>query len=127
VLELNPDLTYFGIGYGTNDSRGNVHASGSSFEANMVQILDRIIAAGHVPIIERIPYSSVERTTLSEFNAVVDRLTRDYGLPCGPDLFTYFKKNPDELSADGVHPTDLGYQAMNGQWAKAVLPLYPEP
>ncbi len=127
VLELNPDITYFGIGYGTNDSWGSWAIDKTPYEANMVALLDRVVAAGHVPVIARIPYASKDHTTLTQFNAVVDRLTKDYGLPCGPDLYTFFKTHPDELMNDGVHPNSSGYQSMNGEWAKAVLPLYPEP
>lgn len=127
VLELNQDITYFGIGYGTNDSWGNWRLEQTNFESYMTELVDRVIAAGHVPVLARIPYSYTDHKTLPEFNAVIDRLTKAYGLPCGPDLYGYFKAHQDELNLDGVHPSGLGYQAMNGEWAKAVLPLYPEP
>lgn len=127
VLELNQDITYFGVGYGTNDSWGSWKLGQTNYEANMIALVDRIIAAGHVPVLARIPYASKDHKTLPEFNAVVDRLTREYGLPCGPDLYGHFKANEDELMNDGVHPTNFGYASMNGEWAKAVLPLYPAP
>jgi lysophospholipase L1-like esterase len=127
VLELNQDITYLGIGYGTNDSWGSWRLEQTSYEANMTALVDRILAAGHVPVIARIPYASKAHETLREFNAVVDRLTKEHGLPCGPDLYAHFEANEDELMNDGVHPTSFGYQSMNGEWAEAVLPLYPEP
>lgn len=126
VFELNPDIRYIAIGYGTNDSWGNWHVAKTNFETYTRELLDRVLAAGHVPIVARIPYSYTDHKTLPEWNAVIDRLTKEYGLPCGPDLYSYFKAHRDELNSDGVHPTSLGYQSMNGEWAKAVLPLYPE-
>lgn len=127
ALELNRDLTYFAVGYGTNDGWGGFSLASTPYEANLTALVERIIAAGHVPVLARIPYASKDHSSLPEFNAVVDRLTKDYGLPCGPDLYGYFKKHPDELMSDGVHPSSFGYQSMNGEWAKAVVPLYPEP
>jgi hypothetical protein len=77
-----------------------------------------------VPVLARIPYASEAHTTLPEFNDVIDRLTEEYGLPCGPDLYGHFKENDDELSSDGVHLTSFGYSNMNGEWAEAALELY---
>ncbi len=93
----------------------------------MTDIVDRLLAAGRVPILARIPYASTAHDTLPEFNAVIDRLTRERGLPCGPDLYAHFQASPDELNTDGVHPNSLGYTQMNGVWADAALPLYAEP
>jgi len=125
VLELNQDITYVGIGYGTNDSWGGWDLEQTTYEADMTEIVRQVLEAGHVPVIARIPYASKEHATLPQFNAVVDRLTADNGLPCGPDLYAYFKDHPDELNPDGVHPTGTGYQNMNGEWADAALELYP--
>jgi lysophospholipase L1-like esterase len=126
VLELNPDITYFGVGYGTNDSWGNRRLEQSSFEGDLTTLVERLLAEGKIPVLARIPYASKEHSTLPEFNEVIDRLTRDHGLPCGPDLYAYFKGHEDELNSDGVHPTGYGYQNMNGEWAEAALELYPE-
>jgi lysophospholipase L1-like esterase len=126
VLELNPDITYFGVGYGTNDSWGNRRLEQSSFEGDLTTMVERLLAEGKIPVLARIPYASKEHSTLPEFNEVIDRLTRDHGLPCGPDLYAYFKGHEEELNSDGVHPTGYGYQNMNGEWAEAALELYPE-
>jgi len=126
LLELNPDFTFIGIGYGTNDSWGNQHVEQTSFESAMTDIVDRVLAAGRIPVLARIPYATMAHETLPEFNAVIDRLTRERGLPCGPDLYAHFKKaQEEELNTDGVHPNSSGYSQMNGVWAEAALPLYP--
>ena len=124
-LELNPDMRYFAIGYGTNDSWGNKSVSSTSFESNMQGIIDAVLSAGRVPILARIPYSSTAHETLDQFNAVIDRLQADNGLPCGPDLYGWFLQHPEELGTDGVHPTNEGYLSMNRLWAEAADSLYP--
>jgi lysophospholipase L1-like esterase len=125
VLAWNPDITYFGVGYGTNDSWGNWKLEQTDFEEDLTAIVDQLLADGRVPVLARIPYSSVDHDTLPQFNAVIDRLTKEHGLPCGPDLYAYFEENQDELTSDGVHPTSFGYGNMNGEWADAALALYP--
>ncbi len=124
-LELNPDMKYFAIGYGTNDSWGNKSVGSTSFESNMQGIIDAVLSAGRVPILARIPYSSTAHETLDQFNAVIDRLQADNGLPCGPDLYGWFLEHPEELGSDGVHPSNEGYLSMNRLWAEAADALYP--
>jgi lysophospholipase L1-like esterase len=77
-----------------------------------------------VPILARIPYSTQAMTTLPMFNAVIDRISTANGLPCGPDLYAWFRDHPEEISNDGVHPTDVGYRSMNRLWANAMLGRY---
>jgi lysophospholipase L1-like esterase len=56
--------------------------------------------------------------------SLVDKLQAEYGLPCGPDLYSWFKEHPDQLSSDGVHPNGDEYRAINRLWADAVGALY---
>ncbi len=122
-LRDNPDARFWAIGYGSNDSAGD-STDTASFRTNMQTIIDRIKAAGHVPILARIPYSTDgNHSTIREFNAVVDQLRRDNGLPAGPDLYDWFMKHPDQLR-DGLHPNDKGIVAINRLWAEAIDPLY---
>ena len=123
-LELNPDLKYFAIGFGTNDSWGNKSVGSTTFESDLQGIIDAVLGAGRVPILARIPYSSTAHETLDDFNAVVDRLQADNELPCGPDLYGWFLENSGELGPDGVHPSNEGYVSMNRLWAEAADPLY---
>jgi acyl-CoA thioesterase-1 len=124
-LELHPDLAFFAIQYGTNDSWGNKHLSSTRFEESMRGIVEAVLADGRTPILARIPYASDgAHETLSEFNAVVDALTVEYGLPCGPDLFAWFQSHPDELDDDGVHPTSRGQRSMNALWADVITGFY---
>ncbi|MBN2195976.1 MAG: hypothetical protein JW751_24375 [Polyangiaceae bacterium] len=124
-LPLHPAITHFAIQYGTNDSWGNKRVATTSFEANMRGIVEAILAEGRVPVLARIPFANDgDHETLSEFNAVVDALTVEYGLPCGPDLYGWFEANPGDLSTDGVHPDTPGQRAINAQWAAVMTGLY---
>jgi lysophospholipase L1-like esterase len=131
VLEATRDLHYLAIGYGTNDSWGNQSVTGVRFEQTMNELVDQALDAGLVPILARIPFANGanasgqdEHATIPDFNAVIDRITAERGLPCGPDLFAWFQAHPDELMNDGVHPTGNGSKSMNRLWAEAALPLY---
>jgi len=126
-LALNPDLQHVALMYGTNDSWGDKSPSTTTFEENMTTIIQKVLAAGRVPIIARIPYSAQATKTLPGFNAIVDRLSTDNGLPCGPDFYAWFATHPDQLGPDGVHPSEDGYRSMNRLWAEAMLRLYPAP
>lgn len=122
-LRGNPDARFWAIGYGSNDSAGD-SADTERFRQNLQTIIDRIRAAGHVPILARIPYATDgQHSTIPRFNAVVDDLRRKNNLPPGPDLYAYFRAHSDQLR-DGLHPDQKGIEAMNRLWAQAVEPLY---
>lgn len=127
VLELNPDIQYFGIAYGTNDAWGNKSPASARFRERLVDVVETILAAGRTPIIARIPYATAAHGTLPEFNAIIDEVQAEYQLPCGPDLYTWFLENPNELGGDGVHPNSRGNTSINAQWAATVGPLYRDP
>ena len=122
-LRENPDARYWAIGYGSNDSAGD-STDTARFKKNMQTIIDRIKAAGHIPVLARIPYSTDgQHSTIPAFNAVIDDLRRDNSLPAGPDLYAWFLKHPNQLR-DGLHPDKNGIEAINRLWAEAVDPLY---
>ncbi|WP_437810086.1 SGNH/GDSL hydrolase family protein [Sorangium sp. So ce1078] len=127
ALDLNPDVHFFAIGYGTNDSWGN-HTDASTFKANLQELIDRIEAAGRVPVLARIPFSpDGNHDTLDVFNQAIDELTLENALVPGPDLYAWFEGHPEQLkpSPDLVHPLPAGLVAMNKLWAEAVDSLYP--
>jgi lysophospholipase L1-like esterase len=125
-LRKNPDARFWGIGYGSNDSAGDSRDT-ARFRKSMQKIIDRVRAAGHVPILARIPYSTDgNHSTIPEFNAVIDELQRGNSLPAGPDLYAYFRAHPEQLR-DGLHPDERGIEAINRLWAAAVDPLYSRP
>jgi lysophospholipase L1-like esterase len=122
-IALNPDYHYFAVGYGTNDSAGN-NSDTATFQSNMQMIIDGLLAAGKVPVLAHIPYSSDgNHNAIPQYNAVIDLLAASNHLPIGPDLYTYFMNNPTQLM-DMIHPDPAGRIAMNKLWAQAMDGLY---
>jgi acyl-CoA thioesterase-1 len=123
-LALNPDMRFWAIGFGTNDAAGN-NADTGSFRANLGIVITKVKAAGHIPIVAKIPFSSDgAHETVPKFNEVVDDLTTQNGLPAGPDLYTWFRAHPGELNKDGIHPNDIGIKSINRLWAEATAAFY---
>ena len=56
-LARNPDARFWALGYGTNDAAGDA-GDPSRFKANLQTIIDRVRAAGRVPILATIPFAS---------------------------------------------------------------------
>lgn len=123
-LTLNPDFHIWAIGYGTNDAWQKV--APTLFEQQVQTIIDRLQAAGRIPVLARIPYASKgpADSDVRALNEVIDQVTTRYGLLPGPNLYTWFRTHPDELGPDGVHPTDAGTRSINRLWYEALRPLY---
>ena len=122
-LTLNPDMRFWAIGFGTNDSAGN-NPNTAPFRQYLSTVISRVKAAGHIPIVAKIPFSSDhEHDTAPKFNDVVTELTAQNDLLPGPDLYAWFAAHPEQLR-DGIHPTDAGIVAINRLWAEAVALVY---
>jgi len=124
LLALNPDIEHVAIAYGTNDSWSNKDPEEIGFRDELVEVVETILDAGHTPVIAHIPYALVAHDTLPEFNSVIDDVALEYGLPCGPDLYSHFLEHPEELGSDGVHPNSRGNASIQRLWASAAAPLY---
>lgn len=123
-IAQNPDAHFWAIGYGSNDSAGDASDT-TSFRANMSTIVERLRAAGRVPILATIPYANDgHHINVPSFNRVIEDVRAANALPAGPDLYAWFLAHPDELR-DGLHPNERGVVSMNRLWADAVDPLYP--
>ena len=122
-LARNPDVHFWAIQYGTNDSAGD-STDTTRYRANMQRIVDHVLAAGRVPILATIPFASDgQHGHVPDFNRVIDELRSARSLAAGPDLYSWFAAHPDELR-DGVHPNDRGAVSMNRLWGEAVSALY---
>ena len=137
VLAAHPDANYVLILYGTNDSDslwGDPVESGlglspgdpgyaGSFKANMQAIVSAVIAAGKIPCLAKVPYSTVARydtSSIQEYNQVIDGLVAANSIPTTPpDFYSWFYNHPGEL-ADGVHPNGAGYRSMADLWFSAL-------
>jgi lysophospholipase L1-like esterase len=123
-LALNPDFHIWAFGYGTNDAWQKVNPA--TFTANLQTLVARIQAAGRVPILARIPFAvrGPADSDVQALNAAIDRVTAAHGLLPGPDLYAWFRAHREELSRDGVHPTDAGTRSINRLWYEALRPFY---
>ncbi len=119
VLALNPDATVVAITLGSND--GDL----DKLRAALGGIIDKVQAAGKIPLLSRIPYQTkYDQDYVAVKNQVVDQLIRDRGLVPGPDLYGWFKARPGRLH-DGLHPDGPGSVDMSREFARSAAPLYP--
>jgi lysophospholipase L1-like esterase len=121
--EANPDFFHVGIMYGTNDSWGNKDP-GTAFQTQLEALVDGVLATNRVPFVATIPYSTTAHDTLPAWNAVIETVVTERGLPCGPDFYGWFLAHPEDLSSDGVHPNTQGYRNMNRLWAETMQGYY---
>jgi lysophospholipase L1-like esterase len=134
-------IDFVTFAYGTNDSWGNKSPAASGFEANVRAFIDVVKKAGKTPVLARAPFSGQARTAIADYNAIIQSLTAEFKLPCGPDLYTWFAEHQcptgdaavdqynDYTTANGalVHPSDAGKRSINRLYSEALLPLYPAP
>jgi lysophospholipase L1-like esterase len=125
-LALNPDIHYWLLGWGTNDALNMLDPT--AFHDNMQRVIEAIKAAGHVPVLARIP--AIERSgadgaaldaEIRALNTQIDLLTRANHLIPGPDLYTLFSQHLRAyVGPDGIHPTSAAAVAMNHAWYLAM-------
>lgn len=115
--------TYVGLSYGTNDAWRSVDPD--IYYRNMKTMVEAVIAAGKIPVIPTIPWSSKQLNIQNNGpvinQKIVDLYTAYPQIIHGPDLWTFFMNNPDLFSPDGVHPNDAGYVGMRQQWVNTML------
>jgi lysophospholipase L1-like esterase len=122
-LALNPDVHYWLLEWGTNDAFGMEDPS--VFRANMQTLITKIKAAGHEPVLARIPLAinggAPLTAEIQALNQQIDALTQANHLIPGPDLFAVISKDPQGLlRSDGIHPNPQGAIAINNAWYLAM-------
>jgi lysophospholipase L1-like esterase len=79
-------------------------------------------------VLPTIPWSAdaAHAKSIPGLNSQLQSLYRAYPqIVPGPDLYDFFMRHPEEISADGVHPTEQGCAAMRALWAdSAARSLY---
>ena len=128
-LEYAGNVKFWAIEMGTNDAWGGGDWNLATYKKNMQTIIDSAKAHDITPVIARIIATDSSKAGWQvnpAFLEAVDKLTEENGLPQGPDFYSYFKKHPELLASDGVHPNGdkKGGQAMHHLWAEALAPLY---
>jgi lysophospholipase L1-like esterase len=115
---------YIGLAYGTNEANSPT-VDADVYRANLMAVIDAILAAGKVPVLAKIPYSTDSEvgTNAPALNAVIDDLYDLYGgwLLEGPDLWTWLQANSGYLGGDGIHLDSSGYDAMRVEWVNTFL------
>jgi len=131
MVELNEGIHFWAIGIGTNNAvweswnPQQTEAAQNTFRNDLNAIVDTLLNKGKQPIIARIPFTSrgsQYNNNVIALNAVVDEVTRQRGLPAGPDLYAHFEANRGQLT-DGVHTNYAGRTVMNELWAKVASKL----
>ncbi len=117
---------YVGISLGTNDANSDTSGNYAAyFYSNMLTLVDKALAAGKVPIIPTIPWSSLPQyqNAVPLYNAKIEALyAARPQIIRGPDLWTYFQNNPIYLTSnDGLHPNAAGCAQMQKLWADAMV------
>lgn len=113
---------YVSVAYGTNDAWGNP-SNTEKYYKNTAYMVEKIIEAGKIPIIPKIPYATETAVgdNVPAYNAMIEKIYENYPeVIKGPDFETLFRENPDLLSSDGVHPNDNGYATMRELWASTM-------
>ena len=118
ILRKYPNAKYFPFMIGTNDVLHYSDSQAKWLQGHLVKVLDKIKAAGRVPILFRIPFRKYQGgDPLAAFNTkVYDPLIAKYspqwfdkaknrGLL---DMHSFLKSNPSYLAGDGVHMTSAG-------------------
>lgn len=116
-------VKYVSIAYGTNDCWGNPN-NADAYYSNTKYMIDAVLKLGKTPVLPKIPASTNKdvQPNVGIYNKKVEQLYSEYGdkLVHGPDFEEFFRKNPDLLSSDGVHPSSDGYEAMRKFWAETM-------
>lgn len=110
---------YVTINLGTNDAAEGV--APSVYYANMQRLISAVTAAGKIPIVPTIPYSldPVHQANEPALNDEIKALyAANPAIVPGPDLWTYFKNNPQYISTDNIHPNAQGCAAYRALWAQ---------
>ncbi|HWS69785.1 MAG TPA: GDSL-type esterase/lipase family protein [Steroidobacteraceae bacterium] len=110
---------YVTINLGTNDAVNSGNAA--AFYANMEHLVQAVLAAGKVPVVPTIPYST-DPKRMANIPALNDQIRALYlAYPIivpGPDLWSYFMNNPQYISTDQVHPNAQGCVAYRTLWSQ---------
>jgi acyl-CoA thioesterase-1 len=118
VLALNPEAHVIALCFGVNDW------DPAAFRKDLVAAIEKVRAAGRIPIVPRIPFRSDSKTDFTkQLDVEVDAVNAELGLLPGPDLYGWTSTHVERL-ADGLHPDERGAVEELRLWAEAVAPLY---
>ena len=139
ILSKYPSAKYYLVMYGSNDAYNDATTAAvpsgmglhpgdagydGSYKDNMQKIISAILAAGKIPYVADVPYTSDPLRSdamIQEYNVVIDELALMNNISVvPPSFYAYFKTHQGEL-ADGLHPNGTGYQSMANLWNSALI------
>jgi hypothetical protein len=108
---------YVVLAYGTND-----HAS----EYQMESLVQKVIAAGRVPVVPHVPWSDQKLEEGPPLNQQIDALYQSYPeILRGPDLWQVFENRLDLIPQGDVHPNAEGMEFLRVEWSKVIAAAAP--
>jgi hypothetical protein len=118
---------YYGLALGTND----VTDDPATFNANMTMLINKVIAAGKIPVVPTIPYTGdPDYSAIPGLNTQIQMIYASFGskLIQGPDLYTVISNGKATFfdTATDLHPNAAGDAAIRKAWADAMVKaVYP--
>jgi hypothetical protein len=104
------------LGYGTND-----HPK----EFQMEALVQKVLAAGKIPVIPHMPWSDARLEEGPMINAMIDALYAKYPqVVRGPDLWAGFTNRGDLIASGDVHPNQTGQLEWRKMWAAMMVGIY---
>ena len=111
------DARYVVLAYGTND-----HAA----EYKMESLVQKVIAAGKVPVVPHVPWSDQKLEEGPPLNQNIDALYLKYPeILKGPDLWAAFENRLDLIPHGDVHPNAEGMEFLRTEWSKIIASVKP--
>jgi acyl-CoA thioesterase I len=108
---------YIVLAYGTNDHAG---------EYKMESLVQKVIAAGRVPVVPHVPWSDQKLEEGPPLNQQIDALYQSYPeILRGPDLWRAFENRLDLIPQGDVHPNAEGMEFLRVEWSKVIAAAAP--
>jgi acyl-CoA thioesterase I len=117
---------FFGIAFGTNEA----YTPPATFAANMGQLIDKVLAAGKIPVVPTIAYTGADVyvDAIPPLNTEIAKLYATYGarLLRGPDLYKLLSDGRATMfdQASDLHPNAAGSAAIRQAWADMAKAVY---
>jgi hypothetical protein len=119
------------LNYGTNDHPDmSFNGPNGGFFNRMDSLCAQIIAAGKTPVIPALPWPHTADSVdaLVKLNQIHQIYAKYPTLVVqGPDLWAFFKNNPDLIAPGDVHPNSEGMEDIRQMWVAKMDSLYAKP
>ena len=113
---------YVAIALGANDADECV--APATFYSNFVTMINAVTSAGKIPVVPLFNWSKLAPVQSCGPGLIqeIKQLYIDYPqVVQGPDFWTFFMNNPQLISSDNTHPTDIGLGIYRQMWAQTML------